>query len=229
MPMRSITARERRLASAVKETISVSPMRSKPARSAASAASLARPRPQNGRARRQPISTQGEQGRVRRGTLRPTKPMNSPLSASSAAQLLQPWVSSCACHRSMLASLAARLCSAGKNSITAGSAFIAANGARSASRQRRSRGAASRARSSPASGSGRRPRVADRQHLPLVPVGLVPVDVAVVRMDLHVDRAVHLAAKGDVPRPGCARGWRRSPPARRESRSGRSGRLRRYR
>ena len=138
MPMRSITARERTLARVVKETISVSPIRSKPACSAARAASLASPRPQNGRARRQPISTQGEQGSVRRGTLKPTKPMNSLLSTSSAAQLLQPWVSSCACHRSTLASLVARLCNAGKNAITAGSAFMAANGSRSASRQVRS-------------------------------------------------------------------------------------------
>ena len=47
-------------------------------RSALPAASLARPCPQYGRASRQPISTQGENGSARRGTESPTKPMNSP-------------------------------------------------------------------------------------------------------------------------------------------------------
>src|SRR3954465_15823793 len=39
---------------------------------------------------------------------------------------------------------------------------------------------------------GRRPAIAGRQDLPLMPVGLVPVDVAPLWMDLHVDLAVHV-------------------------------------
>jgi hypothetical protein len=54
------------------------PRRSKPTRSAARAASAARPLPQYARASRQPISTQGENGKARRGTVSPMKPMNWP-------------------------------------------------------------------------------------------------------------------------------------------------------
>src|SRR5262249_17809288 len=53
-------------------------------------------------------------------------------------------------------------------------------------------------------GSARGTRVADREHLPLGPVGFVPVDVPVLRVDLHVDGAADRAAIGD-PRGANAR------------------------
>ena len=90
MPMRSMTARDLRFPTAVKDTISESDSRSKATRSAARAASVAKPLPQNWRAKRQPTSTHGEKENVRRGTDRPVKPMNSLDSRSSTAQLLQP-------------------------------------------------------------------------------------------------------------------------------------------
>ena len=40
----------------------------------------------------------------------------------------------------------------------------------------------------------RLPRVAHREHLPLMPVGLVPVDIAELRVDLHIVGPAHRAA-----------------------------------
>lgn len=67
----------------------------------------------------------------------PVKPMNSAVPASSKAHSPNPWWSKRASMTFTRESLAARSRVAGKYRITSGSAFSAANGARSASRQRR--------------------------------------------------------------------------------------------
>ena len=95
------------------------------------APSLARPCPQKGRASRQPISTQGGNGKDAAGVCSPMKPMNSPLARCSAAQKPQPRSSISAWILSAMASLCSRLSSAGKCSMTCGSAFSAAKGCRS--------------------------------------------------------------------------------------------------
>src|SRR5512139_227717 len=48
--------------------------------------------------------------------------------------------------------------------------------------------------------SARLPRIADGQHLPLVTVGFIPVDVAELRVDTHVHRPAYRAAIGDSGR-----------------------------
>ena len=110
LPIRVITARDGRLARAVNDMTSVSPSRPKPTSRHALAPSVAKPRPQKRRARRQPISTQGEIGRRRRGTDRPMKPMNSPVSLCSTAQLRQPR----SANGAHLVPTLARVCDAGK-------------------------------------------------------------------------------------------------------------------
>src|SRR6266853_2298727 len=137
--MRSITARDREFSTDVNDTISASSSRPKPTRKAARAPSVAYPCPQHGRAKRQPTSTHGENGRTRLGTDKPTKPMNTPDDSTSTAQLLHPPSANCDCHASILESLASRDWSDAKNSMTSASPFIAANGARSDSRHWRSR------------------------------------------------------------------------------------------
>src|SRR5262245_11977211 len=72
--------------------------------------------------------------------------MNSPLARTSSAQSPKPSRSNPALIRSIRMSLSSPVSGARKYSITRGSAFIAANGLRSSSRQRRSvsRGVSSR-------------------------------------------------------------------------------------
>src|SRR5216683_487497 len=124
--MRSITARDREFSTDVNDTISASSSRPKPTRKAARAPSVAYPCPQHGRAKRQPTSTHGENGRTRLGTDKPTKPINTPDDSTSTAQLLHPPSANCDCHASILASLASRDWSDAKNSMTSASPFIAA-------------------------------------------------------------------------------------------------------
>ena len=70
-------------------------------------------------------------GTSKRGTASPTKPIHP--CASSTAKSPKPYSSHRCCMRSNHASLAARSMTDGKNSMTSGSAFIAACGSRSAS------------------------------------------------------------------------------------------------
>jgi len=128
----SITARDLRLPTAANDTISSNPSRSKPTRSAPRAASVAKPLPQCFAASRQPTSTQGENGNSGDGVCSPTKPMNSCEVLVSTAQKPQPRSAISAWQRSAIVSLSARERSAGKNSITFGSALSAAKGSRSA-------------------------------------------------------------------------------------------------
>jgi hypothetical protein len=53
-------------------------------------------------------AAQGQGVITRRGTDKPTNPMNSPVALISAAQLLQPRSTSCVCQAAMLASLSSR-------------------------------------------------------------------------------------------------------------------------
>ena len=75
--------------------------------------------------------TQGGNGKDAAGVCSPMKPMNSPLARCSAAQKPQPRSSISAWILSAMASLCSRLSSAGKCSMTCGSAFSAAKGCRS--------------------------------------------------------------------------------------------------
>ncbi|GAA4191289.1 hypothetical protein GCM10023074_09310 [Microbispora amethystogenes] len=118
------------------ETISVSPSVPNPCSRAARAASVAYPCPQADLASRQPISTHGVKCAANLGTCNPVKPMNTP-SASTAHQP-NPRSSNTASTRSTSASLSSRVSVAGKCSMTTGSAFSAAKGSLSSSRQRRS-------------------------------------------------------------------------------------------
>jgi hypothetical protein len=117
----SITARDRRFPTAVKDTISLRPRVVKPTRSAPRAASDANPLPQC-----------GENGNSAEGECKPTNPMNSREAFSSAAQNPQPRSRIKDSQRSAIASLSARVSRAGKNAITLESALSAANGSRSA-------------------------------------------------------------------------------------------------
>ncbi len=128
----SMTARDLKFPTAVKDTISFRPRDTKPMRSAPRAASEASPLPQCERERRQPISTHGENGSSAEGVCKPTNPMNSREAFNSAAQNPQPRSRIKDSQRSAIASLSARVSGAGKNSITLESAFNAANGSRSA-------------------------------------------------------------------------------------------------
>ena len=132
MLSRSMTARDLEFLTAVKDTISLRPSDVKPMWSAPCAASEASPLPQCEKERRQPISTHGENGSSADGVCKPTNPINSRESFNSAAQNPQPRCRINDSQRSAMASLSARVRHAGKNSITLGSAFIAANGSRSA-------------------------------------------------------------------------------------------------
>jgi hypothetical protein len=76
MPSFSITRRERTFAGAVNDTISERPRVRKPKVRAARASSVARPPPQNGRARRHATSTQGVKAASKDGIDNPTTPMN---------------------------------------------------------------------------------------------------------------------------------------------------------
>ena len=133
MPRRSITARDLRLPTAAKETISFNPSEWKPTRRASFAASVASPLPHCEDARRHPTSTQGENGSSADGVCKPTNPMNSWVALHSAAQKPHPRSSMSNWQRSAIASLSVRVSVAGKYSMTRGSAFIAAKGSRSAS------------------------------------------------------------------------------------------------
>src|SRR5579875_1036357 len=138
MPRRRITACERTLPTDVNETTWPSPTRPKASSRVAVAASVAYPWPQAERASRQPTSTAGVNGASKRGTLRPVKPMKVQVSATTTAQTPSPRRANPPSAAAAIPSLAARSRTDGKCSITTGSALRAANGSRSAGRQRRS-------------------------------------------------------------------------------------------
>jgi hypothetical protein len=129
-----MTARERRFVVDVKDTTSASARGPKACPSANRAASVAYPRPQCSKARRQPISTQGVKRALNPGTANPVNPMKGATSGISIAHSPKPCSKKCFWMRSTNVSLSARLRGLGKYSITRGSEFTAANGARSSSR-----------------------------------------------------------------------------------------------
>ena len=138
MPIRSITARERALPSEVNATTWPSPWSPNPWSSAARAASVAYPCPHAARASRHPVSTAGTKGTSKRTTESPVKPMKAPVERTSSAQKPKPSASNPLSRRSISWSLSTRVSGAAKYSMTSGSALRAANGSRSAARQRRS-------------------------------------------------------------------------------------------
>lgn len=133
-----MTRREATLSTDVKDTISSRPTSANAWSRTAMPASVANPFPHADSASRQPISTQGVKAASKRGTDNPTKPTKSGPSTTSTAHRPKPCSAEPASMRSTRASLAARSRGAGKCCITRGSAFMAANGARSSGRQPRS-------------------------------------------------------------------------------------------
>ncbi len=87
-----------RLSTAVNATTSSSANWSKAQRRAVHAASLAYPRPQCSRARRQPISMAGVNGASNPTTPSPVKPMKAPVSLRSRAHKPKPCSAKCPAH-----------------------------------------------------------------------------------------------------------------------------------
>jgi len=106
--------------------------------SAARAASVAYPCPQCSRESLHPTSTQGVNHASNDGSCRPTKPTNGATPGTSTAHQPKPCSANIGSTRSRtIESERARVIVDGKCSITTGSAFSAAKGSRSLSRQPR--------------------------------------------------------------------------------------------
>ncbi|MCY1178450.1 hypothetical protein D9M73_187980 [compost metagenome] len=114
MPMACITFCDGRLHSLVDDTTSSRRNWAKAQRRQVHAASLAKPRPQWRRAKRQPISTAGAKGASKLTLSNPVMPMNAPLSLRSRAHKPKPYSLKCPRTRPINAAASTRVSGAGK-------------------------------------------------------------------------------------------------------------------